>query len=161
MNKVYLLIGGNIGNRREYLQQCTKLIAITCGEIVQQSSIYETAAWGMENQASFYNQILLLHTNYAAETLMQQLLLLEEKMGRKRQEKNGPRTIDIDILYYNNLQLNTVFLTVPHPRITERKFVLIPLVEIAPNYIHPTLLQTNTTLLATCTDDLAVQKISA
>src|SRR5947209_2542206 len=102
MNKVFLMIGGNMGNRLQNLHQATALLADTCGPVVQQSAIYETAAWGKTDQDPFLNQALLLHTTLSAHELIDTILAAEEKMGRRRMEKFGPRVIDIDILFYND-----------------------------------------------------------
>lgn len=160
MNTAYLLIGGNLGNRLLSLQQACDSIQQSCGRIVKQSSIFETAAWGITNQPSFYNQALALATPLEPLMLMQSLLNIETQMGRLRVQKMGPRTIDIDILLYNNLTLQTPLLTVPHPRLTERRFALTPLAEIAPAVIHPTTNKTILQLLDACTDKLDVHKIS-
>src|SRR4051812_45079808 len=102
MNELYLLTGGNIGDRLLNLQLARELIATESGAILQKSGIYETAAWGITNQNSFLNQVLLVATILPAQELLQTLLGIEQKLGRQRIEKMGPRTIDIDILFYNN-----------------------------------------------------------
>ncbi len=161
MNIVYLLTGGNVGNRAQYLQESAFLIESSCGNIVRRSSLYETAAWGKTDQAAFLNQALELHTQLAANNLMEQLLLLEQKAGRKRREKYGPRTIDIDILLFNHDIIDDPFITVPHPQMANRRFVLEPLQEIAADYLHPILKKTVGQLLQDCPDPLPVKKFSA
>ena len=158
MNKVYLLIGGNMGDRMANLKDAIKHIEQQVGNVQLLSSIYETEAWGQTNQPNFYNQALLLHTQLASTELMNKLLEIENFMGRVRTVKMGPRTIDIDIIYFNNEVITSELITIPHPKLTERKFVLTPLVEIAPNYIHPFLNKSNTHLLKDCGDSLAVYK---
>ncbi|SIT28539.1 2-amino-4-hydroxy-6-hydroxymethyldihydropteridinediphosphokinase [Filimonas lacunae] len=160
MNRAYLLIGGNLGDRTAYLSRAVSQIQEKCGVVVQQSSIYETAAWGVEDQPSFYNQALLLHTSFAAPVLMQQLLDIETSLGRERTIKMGPRTIDIDVLLYNEEVIQSELITVPHPHLPQRRFALLPLAEIAPQYVHPQLHETITTLLKNCPDTLDVHKIS-
>jgi len=160
MNTAYLLIGGNLQNRFAALQHACDLIQQSCGRIVKQSSIFETAAWGVTDQPSFYNQALELQTPLEPITLMQTLLNIEAQMGRKRLQKMGPRLIDIDILLFNDLVLQTELLTVPHPRLTERRFALTPLAQIAPNLIHPITKTTIQQLLNACADMLDVNKIS-
>lgn len=161
MNTAYLLIGGNVGNRKNNLQKAIQLINESCAEIIEQSSIYQTAAWGVTDQPDFFNQVLVLQTALQPQQLLTQLLLIEEKMGRIRTIKMGPRTIDIDILLMNDLIINSPSLTLPHPALPQRKFALIPLNEVAPTLIHPVEKKTITALLQLCTDTLNVQKISA
>lgn len=160
MNTVFLLTGGNLGNRFFNLQQAKELIEENCGLIVAESSIYKTAAWGFTEQPDFYNQCLQLQTNFSAEELMQVLLMIEKKMGREREIKMGPRIIDIDILLMNDFIINTNFVKIPHPLLQERRFALTPLAEIASNLIHPVLHKSIKELLAECKDNLAVYKIS-
>jgi 2-amino-4-hydroxy-6-hydroxymethyldihydropteridine diphosphokinase len=159
MNNVYLLTGGNIGDRQHYLSKAMHLLGQCCGKILQYSSVYETEPWGKKDQGSFYNQVLLLETTLDPQTLLSEILSVEEKMGRQRSEKNGPRTIDIDILFYNDAIVSEPGLEIPHPRIQFRRFVLTPLNEIAPTYKHPTLQKTIATLLHQCEDPLKVTKI--
>jgi len=158
MNKVYLLIGGNIGDRMANLAMAVQFIEKYLGKMLQISSIYETAAWGNTHQADFLNQAIYIETPLTPTDLMTQILLVEKAMGRERNIPMGPRTIDIDILYYNDAIVENEQVTIPHPRISERKFVLYPLVEIAPAWIHPILHKTNTVLLKECGDSLAVHK---
>jgi 2-amino-4-hydroxy-6-hydroxymethyldihydropteridine diphosphokinase len=158
MNKVYLLIGGNMGDRMANLDIALNLMELNLGAIIQISSRYETAAWGLTDQPNFLNQAVLMHTSLSANDLMQAILDVEKLMGRERTIPLGPRNIDIDIIYYNDEIINNESLTVPHPKITERRFVLLPMVEIAPHYIHPILSKSNTLLLKECGDSLAVHK---
>lgn len=158
MSTAYLLTGGNLGNRSAYLQEARKLVQQYCGKIVHFSAIYETAAWGVTDQPSFYNQALVVETTLTPQHLMQQLLEIEEKMGRKRILKMGPRIIDLDILLIDDLVLSSDLLTLPHPALPGRRFALLPLSEIAPALIHPALHKTISQLLAECTDALDVQK---
>jgi len=152
------LIGGNMGDRMANLAMAIKLIEEQIGNIELKSSIYETAAWGNTNQPDFLNQALLVNTNLQAAELMSTLLSIENLMGRIRTIKLGPRTIDLDIMYFNNEVISTNLITIPHPKLAERKFVLEPLFEIAPNYLHPILNKTNASLLKDCGDSLAVYK---
>lgn len=160
MNIAYLLIGGNLGNRSANLKKAILLIDQTCGKIVQTSAIYETAAWGLTNQPAFYNQAIKLQTNLLPELLMEKLLAIETKMGRVRKKKLGPRIIDLDMLFYNQIILESEILTVPHPAIAQRRFALLPMAEIAPNFIHPVYQKTIEDLLMECPDQLDVQKLS-
>ncbi len=160
MNTAYLLIGGNLGNRPAYLQKARELIGQFCGNIVLSSAIYETAAWGITDQPAFYNQALAVETDLSPEKLMQELLRIEESMGRKRTVKMGPRVIDLDILLIDGFVLSTPLLTLPHPALPLRKFALLPLAEIAPALLHPLSGRSVQQLLEECTDILDVQKKS-
>lgn len=159
MNKVFLLIGGNIGDRLQNLNQAITGLSATCGPVIQQSAVYETAAWGKTDQAAFLNQALVLTTSLTAQELITAILSVEEHMGRLRMEKFGPRVIDIDILFFNDEIMDEPNLTIPHPQLQNRRFVLVPLHEIAPKLVHPVLQKTIEQLLAECPDELEVSKI--
>lgn len=161
MNHAFLLLGGNLGNRMEQLRQAVKYIEEGCGHITKYSSVYETQPWGGIAQPNYYNAALLLSTTLASKALMECLLAVEIKMGRIRSEKFSARNIDIDLLLYNNEVKQSEFLTLPHPFLTERRFALQPLAEIAPNIIHPIQKKTIETLLHECSDTLRVEKISS
>jgi 2-amino-4-hydroxy-6-hydroxymethyldihydropteridine diphosphokinase len=157
-NKAYLLTGGNMGNRAGYLHDASENISNSCGKICKESSLYETAAWGKTNQPNFFNQVLFIETALRADELMKEILLIEEKMGRIRNEKYGARIIDIDILFFNDEIINKPQLVIPHPEIQNRRFALAPMNEIAPGFIHPVLLKDISTLLKECGDKLDVKK---
>ena len=161
MNEAYLLTGGNIGNRLANLQQAFEKIQQSAGAVLKKSAVYETAAWGLRTQNAFLNQVLLVLTTLEAEELLQKLLFIEQELGRKRIEKMGPRTIDIDILFYNNEIISSAGLTVPHPQIADRRFVLTPLNEIAADFVHPVLQKKISELLKICPDKLEVKKYAA
>jgi len=158
MNEAYLLTGGNIGDRLQHLLQAKTEISKSCGTILQKSSVYETAAWGNEQQESFLNQVLKIETEKTAQQLLLSILQIEEDLGRKRAQKYGPRTIDIDILFFNGEVVEEPGLTIPHPQIQNRRFVLVPLNEIAAHKVHPVLNKTMAQLLSECPDSLAVNK---
>ena len=160
MNHAYLLTGGNMGDREQYLATAREWIEAECGTIIKASSLYETAAWGKTDQSAFLNQALQIQTTLNARQLIRQILKIEKNMGRIREEKNGPRIIDIDILLFNDEIINTSFLKVPHPEMQNRRFVLTPLAEIAPASIHPVLNKTVAELLDKCPDILPVQRYS-
>ena len=160
MHTAYLLLGTNLGDKVSYLEQATQLIINKTGTFITASSIYETAAWGLTSQPSFYNQALVIHSNLLPENLMLELLKIEEQLGRTRTIKFGPRTIDIDILLIDELINNTTLLALPHPALPQRKFALMPLAEVAPNLVHPVEKKTISQLLLACTDSLDVQKIT-
>jgi 2-amino-4-hydroxy-6-hydroxymethyldihydropteridine diphosphokinase len=160
MNKAYLLTGGNMGNREEHLATARELINQQCGSISKASSLYETAAWGKTDQPAFLNQALEVETALNARQLMRHILKIEKQMGRIRKEKYGPRIIDIDILLFNTEKYNYHFLKLPHPEMQNRRFALLPLVEVAPDVMHPVLNKTIAELLKECPDKLLVKKIT-
>jgi len=160
MNKAYLLIGGNLGNREENLSKAVDLINEQCGNITKTSSLYETAAWGVTEQPLFLNQALEISTSLNAKQLMRKALAIEKTMGRVRKEKFGPRIIDIDILFYENEVHDLSFLKIPHPELQNRRFVLVPLAEINSEFQHPVLKKTVAQLLEECPDNLEVKKIN-
>lgn len=160
MNTAYLLTGGNLGNREENLATARQYLNEQCGTIIKESSLYETAAWGNTDQPAFLNQALALTTELNARQLIRRILKVEKLMGRVRKEKYGPRIIDIDILLFNDEKHNYQFLKLPHPEMQNRRFVLLPLAEIAPGIIHPVLNKSVTTLLHECKDQLEVKKYS-
>jgi 2-amino-4-hydroxy-6-hydroxymethyldihydropteridine diphosphokinase len=155
----FISLGGNLGNTREIFEQTYPLIEKKIGSILQKSSLYQTDAWGMTDQADFLNQVIEIETTQNPEEILTNLLAIELNFGRVRDIKWGPRSIDLDLLLFGNQQVNTPHLTVPHPRIQDRKFILIPLVEIAPNTLHPILGKSVRELLALTTDTSAVKLI--
>lgn len=159
MNRAYLLIGGNMGDRMANLKLACDEIERRCGTIVAKSSIYETDAWGVQDQPDFYNQAIILATSIFPERLMQILLDIETAMGRVRTEKMGPRIIDIDILFIEDQLFNTNILKSPHPLMAQRRFALVPLAEIAPDARDPYTHKKIATLLMECTDELEVRKL--
>lgn len=157
--QVFLLLGTNDGNRMANLNSAKDEIKKSVGLVVEESAIYQTAAWGKTDQPDFYNQVLLLQTTISPEALLLHLQQIEKKLGRERKEKWGARIIDIDILYFGKTVLNTPDLLIPHPAIALRRFTLVPLVEIAPHFVHPVLKKTNLVLLQECVDVLAVKRV--
>ena len=160
MNRAYLLIGGNLGNRKENLLQATALINEQCGGVTKSSSFYETEAWGKTDQPSFLNQALEINTSLSARQLLRKILKIEKTMGRIRKEKLGPRIIDIDILLFENEIHELRFLKIPHPEMHNRRFALVPLAEINSGLQHPVLKKTVAQLLEECPDNLEVKKIT-
>ena len=158
MNVAYLLIGGNMHNRLHYLKTSVSAIEKDCGKITATSSIYETAAWGKEDQQSFLNQALEVQTNLSANEVLDVVLSIEEQIGRIREVKYGPRVIDIDILLFNDDVIDTSRLRVPHPELPNRRFALQPLADIAGSKQHPISNKTIAALLAECADPLSVDK---
>jgi 2-amino-4-hydroxy-6-hydroxymethyldihydropteridine diphosphokinase len=161
-----------MGDRISNLAKAVEIISSEMGSVVKQSSVYETAAWGKENQQAFLNMAIEVDTNFSALQLMQKIISSEEMMGRRRNEKWEPRIIDIDILFFNDDIINDTGaqnfwaqnvapLQVPHPLLHQRRFSLVPLDEIIPDYIHPVLKKSIHQLLIETKDSLAVKKISA
>lgn len=159
MAVVYLALGANEGDRKNFLEEAVLQIENYIGTIVQLSSIYETASWGYED-ADYLNMVLSVESKLSAAEVLYACLAIEKDMGRKRvvsQQGYTARCIDIDILYYDNLICEEESLILPHPRLHQRRFVLEPLVEIAPNYLHPRLQKTHYELLDICDDQLHVK----
>lgn len=155
---VFLLLGSNQGNCIENLKKARHHISNSAGKVIAFSSIYKTAAWGKLDQPDFYNQILSIETALNPHQLLTEVLSVERQIGRKRDQKWGPRIIDIDILFYGNTILNDPTLTIPHPGIPNRNFVLVPLNELASGLIHPSLNKSIEQLLRECPDTLPVEK---
>jgi 2-amino-4-hydroxy-6-hydroxymethyldihydropteridine diphosphokinase len=160
MEKVYLLLGGNMGDRNFYIVSATQLLESMLGKLIGKSSLYETAPWGFINRQLFLNQVLLFETALSARQVFRTIVEIENQLGRIRNGKGyKSRTIDIDILFYGNEVIFSEDLIIPHPKIEERKFVLEPLFEISPEFIHPLKKISIQELLANCTDQLAVDRI--
>jgi len=158
MSILVLGLGGNKGSVSKVLLETISLLKIKVGDVVQKSSLYKTAAWGNENQPDFINQVVVLETKLSPQESLKQCLAIENELGRVREIKWGERIIDIDILFYDDLIINTKNLIIPHPYIHERNFVLDPLLEINPFYVHPLLKQTIMTIKNNCLDNLASTK---
>jgi 2-amino-4-hydroxy-6-hydroxymethyldihydropteridine diphosphokinase len=158
MHIVYLLLGGNVGDRLAYLSEAKKNIGDLIGKCIKKSSLYQTQAWGFNHETHFLNQLLVVETELSPTELMQTILYIEMSLGRIRDEAEQwkERTIDIDILFFDDLVLKTDFIQIPHPRIRERRFVLIPLAEITPDLKHPVYNLTITELIDECNDKLSV-----
>lgn len=157
--EVFLLLGSNLGDRLQVLAAAREAIADQAGSIVNQSAIYETAPWGITDQPAFLNQVLEITTSLLPEDLLRIILNIEHDLGRVRYERWGARVIDIDMLYFGQTVMDSARLTLPHPRIQDRRFVLAPLAEIAPDFVHLILQKTSSKLLEQCPDTSAVSKI--
>ena len=153
----YLLLGSNLGDRTALLQVARTQLATTVGKIIATSALYETAAWGREDQPAFLNQALAIRTNLSTDQLLVQCQAVERHAGRQRHERWGSRTLDVDILLFGDVVIDEPSLTVPHKRLAERRFALVPLTEIAGPLVHPQLGATISELLACCPDPLPVQ----
>lgn len=157
INGVYILSGSNLGDRMANLAQALQAIEKQAGTLISQSQLYETAAWGLEEQPSFLNQVIEIQTALSPEALLSSLLGIEKQMGRERKQKWGERLIDLDILYYGDLVTESPLLQIPHPHIAARRFTLVPLCELAPLLPHPLLGKTQLQLLKECPDPLEVR----
>lgn len=149
----YLSLGGNLGNTIEIFQNSMEILTKKVGKITQISSLYQTAAWGPIPQNDFINQVIEVETKLSAQELMDILLEIELQQGRVRQERWGPRTLDLDIIFFGEQLISTENLEIPHPRMEDRKFVLIPMVEINPNLIHPISRKSIRQILLECKDE--------
>ena len=158
MNTVYLLLGSNIGDSEQKLSVAIDMIENNIGKITKCSSIYRTAAWGNEDQSDFLNQIVVTASSLPAAAILEQIFAIEKEMGRVRTTKYAARVIDIDILFFNEEIIKAKNLIIPHTQIQNRRFVLIPLAEVAPLFKHPLLKKTAQELLLMCPDKLNVQK---
>ena len=156
---IFILLGSNLGDRQENLDRARQEISRSIGEIITTSSIYKTAAWGNMDQPDFYNQVIEIRSNYDPNKLIMGTQFIEIQMGRTKKEKWGPRIIDIDILFYGDSKISNENLTIPHPEISNRRFTLLPLAEVAPGLIHPLLQKSVLQMLADCKDDLPVEKL--
>jgi 2-amino-4-hydroxy-6-hydroxymethyldihydropteridine diphosphokinase len=156
-NEVYISLGSNLGNRTENLRKALHAIELHVGTIIKRSSVYETKPWGKSDQPDFFNQVIRVQSDISPENCLVRLSIIEQQMGRKREEKWGARIIDLDLLYANDTIIQTEQLTLPHPGIAQRRFVLVPLVEIDPDFIHPLLKKNQRQLLSECPDLLEVK----
>ncbi len=159
MNTAILLIGGNLGDPSINLEKAVQLIGEKAGKVMKKSALYQTAPWGVTDQPDYINQGLEVQTELDAPTLLQCLLEIERNIGRVRQEKWGSRVIDIDMIFFNADVISLPELKIPHPRMQLRNFVLTPLDEIIPEFIHPVLQQTVSQLLAVSPDKLPAYKL--
>lgn len=159
MNIIYLLLGANLGDRRDQLSKAISEVEKQIGNVIESSSIYETAAWGVEDQPSYFNQVLLVGTELEPRDLLETIHGIENRLGRTRSKRWESRLIDIDILFYNNLVVEEERLTIPHPLLHTRKFTLLPLSELTLELWHPVLQKTVRELLQELSDPLDVKKL--
>ncbi|WP_027003829.1 2-amino-4-hydroxy-6-hydroxymethyldihydropteridine diphosphokinase [Hugenholtzia roseola] len=157
--RVYLLLGSNLGDKRQNLEAARFFLQKEVGFLEAQSAIYETAPWGLEEQPLFYNQLLVLQTELSPQNLLESVLKIEAKIGRERVRKWDRRTIDIDILYFGSHVISEPNLQIPHPLLHQRRFALVPMVALAPDFQHPIFRVSQQELLALCTDKLPLRPI--
>ena len=156
---VFLSLGSNLGEREAMLEAAINQLAERAGQIVARSGVYETEPWGDAGQPLFLNQVISLSTRLTPHDLLNVIHAIEQRMGRKRNGKPfQPRPIDIDILFYEQLVLQSRGLTIPHPLLHVRSFILVPLMEIAPGLMHPSLKRSVKDLCSENRDPLAVGK---
>ncbi len=160
MHQVFLSIGGNLGNKRANFDKVYTHIQNELGCIVLRSSVYETPAWGFVSEDSFWNQVLCIETLLNPSEMLEKIKKIDAAFGRKR-SGNGysSREMDIDILYFDDNIINTENLTIPHPLLHKRLFVLVPLAEIAPDFVHPVLKLSSLEMLRICDDKSEIKKL--
>ena len=159
MKKIFLGIGTNLGNRENNLREVVIKIEEHIGNVLHASSVYETAPWGFNAENDFLNMVVKVETVYSPSELLKRVLMIESMLGRTRSEgQYTSRVIDIDILLYEDQVFDDKDLKIPHPLMHKRKFVLVPLCEIAPEMLHPVLKESFTALLDSCNDTNKVMK---
>ena len=160
LKEAYIGLGTNLGNREENLSKAIAMIGEEIGEVVSCSSVYQTEPWGFQSENEFLNAVIKVRTGLKPSGLFGRILMIEALLGRLREGKGySSRIIDIDILLYGGEIINNKNLQIPHPRIQDRKFVLVPLCEIAPALVHPVLKKTFAGLLEECDDESIVKRI--
>jgi 2-amino-4-hydroxy-6-hydroxymethyldihydropteridine diphosphokinase len=159
MLQVDILLGGNVGNTLEIFSKAKRQLVEKAGQIIQESSLYQTEAWGFDSEP-FLNQVITIETTLLPEELLQKLFSIETYFGRERKGSGySARTLDLDILFVKDQVINEPTLIIPHPRMAERRFVLEPLVELYPNRIHPVTGKTISQMLSECSDNSGVEKL--
>lgn len=156
MNKILLSTGSNVGDRLDNLRRAKAMLVENIGPVLEESHVYESEAWGLEDQRLFLNQVCSIKTSKTPEEVLEQIQNIESKMGRIRTQKWAQRLIDIDILFYEDVVISNKNLKIPHPHLQDRNFVLTPLLEIAPEVVHPKLKCSIKELFMKCTDPLKV-----
>jgi 2-amino-4-hydroxy-6-hydroxymethyldihydropteridine diphosphokinase len=171
MKEIFILLGSNRGDRMDYMARAMQMISTNVGAVLKKSAVYETEPWGFKDSTPFLNQVIEIETNLSPAELLEQLLTIEARLGRIRpfggcgcstsanqqaETAYAGRTIDLDILFYGNKLVFTDDLMIPHPRLHERRFSLIPLNEMVPDLIHPLLKKKISQLLLECHDKTKV-----
>ena len=151
----FVLLGSNLGDRELLVNQACKMIGERCGEIVAKSRLYESEPWGFQSEHWFLNQVVKIETSLSPDALMRTLLQIENELGRDRSvQHNGyvSRPMDLDIIYFGQQIIDTQLVIVPHPRLHQRRFTLLPLCDVAPDFVHPIMKKNNLQLLDECRD---------
>jgi 2-amino-4-hydroxy-6-hydroxymethyldihydropteridine diphosphokinase len=157
---IYLCIGGNLGEREANLEEARDFIDFNLGDVIAASAIYESEPWGMTDVPNFLNQVLEIQSELSDKELLEEIAELEEFFGRERSaEGYVSREMDVDVLFIDQATIETEELRVPHPKMQERRFVLEPLAEIAPDFIHPVLKKSIQELLVSCPDKGKVARL--
>jgi 2-amino-4-hydroxy-6-hydroxymethyldihydropteridine diphosphokinase len=160
MHQVFLGLGGNIGNKHDNFDKVYTFIQNELGTITKSSSVYETPPWGFQAEVNFWNQVLVVNTEFSAVEVLRKINKIERQFGRKRDGgQYKSREMDIDILYFDELIIETEKLTIPHQYIQNRLFVLVPLAEIAPDFVHPVLQLSSVEMLNVCEDKSVIEKV--
>jgi len=160
MHSIIILLGSNQGNSKDLIIKAEQLLQAKLGKCINASSIYESEAWGFQSETNFLNKVLAIETKLKPNEILRISLDIENELGRKR-NTNGysSRTMDIDLLFYDNQIIEENDLEIPHPRLHLRRFALAPLAEILPDFIHPKLRKTIHELLDSCTDNSNINKL--
>jgi len=162
MAKVFLLLGSNLGDRELNISSAEKLIEQHFGKFLKSSSVYETEPWGIVSEKWFLNKVLIVETRLKPLSILKKVKAIEQKLGRKVDlKKYAPRIIDIDILFIDQMVLELQDFIVPHPLISERKFTLVPLFEIASGFVHPVSGKSISQLIIECKDNLIVKNYNS
>jgi 2-amino-4-hydroxy-6-hydroxymethyldihydropteridine diphosphokinase len=161
MHQVFLSIGGNLGNKRANFDKVYTHIQNELGYIILRSSVYETPAWGFDSEDPFWNQVLCIETHLNPSEILEKIKKIDAAFGRKRNSEGySSREMDVDILYFDDQTINTENLTIPHPLMHKRLFVLVPLAEIAPRFVHPVLKLISIEMQNSCEDKSEIKKVS-
>lgn len=161
MKRVFLGLGSNLGDRQANLRDAIKMTGKDLGKVMKSSSVYETQPWGFDSENNFLNMVILINTVHAPAGLIKKVLMVESALGRVRNSTGySSRVIDIDILFYEDRVISDPGLTIPHPLIQERRFVLVPLCELAPDLIHPVFGKSISELLGVCPDKSKISRFN-
>ncbi len=160
MSRAILLLGGNKGNRANLLAEAFNLIEKKIGRIIKSSSVYETEPWGFSSDLPFLNKVVIVESGLSPNEILNEIQKIETTLGRERNSQGyESRTMDVDILFYDDLTVNESDLIIPHPRLHQRRFTLLPLAEIAGEYVHPVLNERLDVLAKECSDTSRVELI--